>query len=178
MMILKYLRTVGAAALLTTAMALPAVAQFRDKSGKEVGTVDLLQTPAGVLLKLALKGVPAGEHAFHLHAVGKCDPPAFDSAGPHFNPTNEKHGMLSGHGHAGDMPNLHVPQNGELWVEALNTAVTLEPGKPNSLLQPAGTAVVVHAGVDDYKSDPAGNAGPRLACGVIGGPGSGSAPTR
>ena len=106
MMILKYLRTVGAAALLTTAMALPAVAQsakavLQDKSGKEVGTVDLLQTPAGVLLKLALKGVPAGEHAFHLHAVGKCDPPAFDSAGPHFNPTNEKHGMLSGHGHAG-----------------------------------------------------------------------------
>ena len=91
MMILKYLRTVGAAALLTTAMALPAAAQsakavLQDKSGKEVGTVDLLQTPAGVLLKLALKGVPAGEHAFHLHAVGKCDPPAFDSAGPHFNP--------------------------------------------------------------------------------------------
>ena len=183
MMILKYLRTVGAAVLLTTAMALPAVAQsakavLHDKSGKEVGTVDLLQTPAGVLLKLALKGVPAGEHAFHLHAVGKCDPPAFDSAGPHFNPTNEKHGMLSGHGHAGDMPNLHVPQNGELSVEVLNTAVTLEPGKPNSLFQPAGTAVVVHAGVDDYKSDPAGNAGPRLACGVIAGPGSGSAPTR
>ena len=183
MMILKYLRTVGAAALLTTAMALPAVAQsakavLHDKSGKEVGTVDLLQTPAGVLLKLALKGVPAGEHAFHLHAIGKCDPPAFDSAGPHFNPTNEKHGMLSGHGHAGDMPNLHVPQNGELSVEVLNTAVTLEPGKPNSLFQPAGTAVVVHAGVDDYKSDPAGNAGPRLACGVIAGPGSGNAPAR
>src|SRR5215467_6439473 len=138
MMILKYLRTVGAAALLTTAMALPAVAQsakavLQDKSGKEVGTVDLLQTPAGVLLKVALKGVPAGEHAFHLHAVGKCDSPAFDSAGPHFNPTNEKHGMLSGRG---------------------------------------------HAGVDDYKSDPAGNAGPRLACGIIAGLSSGSAPTR
>ncbi len=142
MMILKYVRKVGAAALLTTALALPAAAQsakavLHDKSGKEVGTVDLLQTPAGVLLKLALKGVPAGEHAFHIHAVGKCDPPSFDSAGPHFNPTNEKHGMLSGHGHAGDMPNLHVPQNGELSVEVLNTAITLEPGKPNSLFHPA-----------------------------------------
>src|SRR5215472_12387289 len=104
--------------------------------------------------------------------------PPFLSAGPHFNPTNEKHGMLSGHGHAGDMPNLHVPQNGELSVEVLNTAVTLEKGKPNSLFHPDGTAVVVHEGVDDYKSDPAGNAGNRLACGVIAGPGSGNAPTR
>jgi superoxide dismutase, Cu-Zn family len=172
MMILKYVRTVGAAALLTTAVALPAAAQsakavLHDKSGKEVGTVDLLQTPGGVLLKLAVKGVPAGEHAFHIHAAAKCEPPAFTSAGPHFNPTNEKHGILSGHGHAGDMPNLHVPQNGELSVEVLNAAVTLEPGKPNSLFRPDGTAIVVHEGVDDYKSDPAGNAGNRLACGVI-----------
>jgi len=183
MMILKYVRTVGAAALLTTAVALPAAAQsakavLHDKSGKEVGTVDLLQTPGGVLLKLAVKGLPAGEHAFHIHAAAKCEPPAFTSAGPHFNPTNEKHGILSGHGHAGDMPNLHVPQNGELSVEVLNTPITLETGKPNSLFHPAGTAVVVHEGVDDYKSDPAGNAGPRFACGVIAGPGSGNAPTR
>jgi len=178
---LKCVRTVGAAVLLTSAVALSAAAQstkavLHDKSGKEVGTVDLLQTPAGVLLKLAVKGLPAGEHAFHIHAAAKCEPPSFTSAGPHFNPTNEKHGMLSGHGHAGDMPNLHVPQNGELSVEVLNTAVTLEPGKPNSLFHPDGTAIVIHEGVDDYKSDPAGNAGARLACGVIAGPGS--APAR
>src|SRR5499427_8665780 len=126
MMILKYVRMVGAAALLTTAVALPAAAQsakavLHDKSGKEVGTVDLLQTPAGVLLKLAVKGVPAGEHAFHIHAVGKCDPPSFESAGPHFNPTNEKHGIMAGHGHAGDMPNLTIPQNGELTAKVLDT---------------------------------------------------------
>src|SRR5262249_11901624 len=183
MTILKYVRTVGAAVLLTSAGALPAVAQsakavLHDKSGKEVGTVDLLQTPAGVLLKLALKGVPAGEHAFHIHAVGKCDPPSFDSAGPHFNPTNEKHGMLSGHGHTGGMPNLHFPPNRARPLEEFDSARTLQPGKPNSLFHPAGTAVVVHEGVDDYKSDPAGNAGPRFACGVIAGPGSGNAPTR
>jgi Cu-Zn family superoxide dismutase len=172
MTILKYVGTVGAAALLTAAVALPAAAQsakavLHDKSGKDVGTVDLLQTPAGVLIKLTLKGIPAGEHAFHIHAAAKCEPPAFTSAGPHFNPANEKHGMLSGHGHAGDMPNLHIPQNGELSVEVLNTAITLEKGKPNSLFHPDGTAIVIHEGVDDYKSDPAGNAGARFACGVI-----------
>ena len=183
MTILKYVGTVGAAALLTAAVALPAAAQsanavLHDKNGKDVGTVDLLQTPAGVLIKLTLKGVPAGEHAFHIHAAAKCEPPAFTSAGPHFNPANEKHGMLSGHGHAGDMPNLHVPQNGELSVEVLNTAVTLEKGKPNSLFHPDGTAVVIHEGVGDYKSDPAGNAGARFACGVIASPAGGGAPAR
>src|SRR5215813_6844917 len=172
MTILKYVGMVGAAALLTTAVALPAAAQsanavLHDKSGKEVGTVDLSQTGAGVLLKLTLKGMPAGEHAFHIHAAAKCEPPSFLSAGPHFNPTNEKHGMLAGHGHAGDMPNLHIPQNGQLVVEVLNTAVTIEKDKPNSIFDNDGSAIVIHAGVDDYKSDPAGNAGDRIACGVV-----------
>jgi Cu/Zn superoxide dismutase len=98
-----------------------------------------------------VKGLPPGEHAFHVHAVGKCDPP-FDSAGGHFNPDGKKHGLmvLEGH-HAGDMPNLHIPQSGELVVEVLNPAVTLEQGKPNSIFGPNGTAIVIHAGVDDYR---------------------------
>ena len=153
--------------LTAPAQAQTARAALKDQAGKDVGTVDLIQTQAGVLLKLSVKGLPAGEHAFHVHAVGKCEAP-FTSAGPHFNPENQKHGMMAGHGHAGDMPNLHIPQSGELAVEVLNTGVTLDKGKPTSVFDTDGSAVVVHAGADDYKSDPAGNAGDRIACGVIG----------
>ena len=128
----------------------------------------LKQTSAGVLLQLSLKGVPAGEHAFHIHAVGKCEPPGFESAGGHFNPGNAHHGMMSGPGHAGDMPNLHAPASGALDLEVLNNAITLDKDKPNSVLHPGGTAIIIHAGKDDYLSDPAGNAGGRIICGVIG----------
>ena len=163
----------GFAALMTVSLLLasPAAAQtakasLKDQKGAEVGAVDLTQTPAGVMLRLSLKGAPAGERAFHIHAVGKCEAP-FASAGGHFNPGGQKHGLLAGPGHAGDMPNLHVPANGVLVVEILNAAVTLEKGKPNSLIRDGGTAIVIHAGKDDYKSDPAGNAGDRIACGII-----------
>jgi Cu-Zn family superoxide dismutase len=152
--------------LVTPAAAQSAKATLKDQKGAEVGVVDLTQTPAGVMLKLSIKGVPAGEHAFHIHAVGRCEAP-FTSAGGHFNPGGHKHGLMVGPGHAGDMPNLHVPSNGTLQVEILNAAVTLEKGKPNSVFQSGGTSIVIHAGKDDYKSDPAGNAGDRIACGVI-----------
>ena len=144
-----------------------AKADLKTADGKDAGSVTLIQTPHGVLFAVTLKGLPPGERAFHVHAVGKCEPP-FESAGGHFNPSNKKHGMHAAEGlHAGDMPNLHVPQSGELAVEVLNAAITLEKGKPNSVLKPDGTAVIVHAGKDDYKSDPAGNSGGRIACGVI-----------
>ena len=81
--------------------------------------MDLSQTPAGVLIACQVEGLPPGEHAFHIHAVGKCEPP-FTSAGGHFNPGDHKHGYLSGEGHAGDMPNLHVPQDGNLSIEIVN----------------------------------------------------------
>jgi superoxide dismutase, Cu-Zn family len=163
---------ISTAAIMLALTSLPAAAQsaqaaLKSADGKDVGSAELTQTPAGVLIKLSVKGLPAGEHAFHVHDVGKCEPP-FTSAGGHFNPGGKKHGMMAAEGHhAGDMPNLHIPTSGEIVVEILNTAVTLEKGKPNSAFGPDGTALIVHAGKDDYKTDPAGDAGGRIACGVI-----------
>jgi Cu-Zn family superoxide dismutase len=154
------------------AAALPAEAQtakasLKNVEGKDAGTATLTQTPAGVLIALSLKGAPSGEHAFHVHAVGKCEPP-FTSAGGHFNPGGKKHGLMAADGHhAGDMPNLHIPANGDLSEEVLNTAVTLEKGKPNSLFGPDGTSLVIHAGKDDYRTDPTGDAGGRIICGIV-----------
>ena len=144
-----------------------AKAVLKDAKGEDMGSVSLTQISAGVLLQLSLKGVPAGEHAFHIHAVGKCEPPGFESAGGHFNPGSAHHGLMSGPGHAGDMPNLHAPASGALDLEVLNNAITLDKDKPNSVLHPGGTAIIIHAGKDDYMSDPAGNAGGRIICGVI-----------
>lgn len=168
----RFFAALSVACTLGVAASLPAHAQtakaaLKDAGGKEVGTVQLIQTPHGVLLKMALKGVAPGEHAFHIHAVGKCEPP-FTSAGGHFNPASKKHGMEAKEGaHAGDMPNLYVPANGELTVDVANHMVTLAKGQPNSVFDADGSAIIIHAGADDYKTDPTGNAGDRIACGVI-----------
>jgi Cu-Zn family superoxide dismutase len=158
--------------VLVTAVQAPASDQtahaaLKDAQGRDVGTADLIQTAAGVLFKLVVKNMPPGVHAVHVHGTGKCEPP-FDSAGGHFNPGDDKHGLLAAEGpHAGDMPNMHVPESGDVSVEILNAAITLEKDKPNSVFRPNGAAIVIHAGLDDYRSDPAGNAGGRIVCGVI-----------
>ena len=144
-----------------------AKAELKDASGKTVGTANMTETPHGVLMHVKLSGVPAGTHAFDVHATGKCEAP-FTTAGGHFNPDARQHGMLNEMGmHAGDMPDVEVPADGNLTFDVLNTHVTLKAGAANSLFKDGGTALMIHGGPDDYKSDPAGNAGPRIACGVV-----------
>lgn len=156
-----------AVSLSAQAQSPTAKAALKDATGKDVGTVQLVQTPHGVLLRMSLKGVAPGEHAFHVHAVGKCEAP-FTSAGGHFNPASKKHGMEAAEGaHAGDMPNLFIPANGELRIDVANHMISLVKGQPNSVFDADGSAIIIHAGPDDYKTDPTGNAGDRIACGVI-----------
>ena len=151
------------AAFQTADAADQARAAMANADGGSVGEVTLVQTPNGTLLHARLTGLPAGAHAFHVHAVGKCEPP-FKSAGGHFNPGGEKHGIHAEEGmHVGDMPNIHVPESGALEIEVLNARLMLDA----SLFDDDGAAIVIHAGPDDYKSDPAGAAGSRIACGVI-----------
>jgi Cu-Zn family superoxide dismutase len=141
-------------------------ADLSDASGQPVGSATLTQTPHGVLISAQLQHIPPGQHAFHIHAVGQCRPP-FTSAGGHFNPAGKQHGIKNPAGmHAGDMPNITVPESGTIQFEVLDELATLSEGG-NRILDDDGAALVIHATADDYTSDPAGNAGARIACGVI-----------
>jgi Cu-Zn family superoxide dismutase len=145
-----------------------ASASFINAQGDEIGSATLTETPSGVLIALDVRGLPTGEHAFHVHEKGVCNPAdKFMSAGGHFNVHDKKHGYLAEGGpHPGDMPNLVVSTNGNLRANVLNTAVTLS-SREGSLFGPNGAALVIHDRLDDYKSQPAGNAGDRIACAVI-----------
>ena len=147
--------------------SMTAGAALTDAQGRHVGQAVLQQTPHGVLIKLDLKNVTPGIHGLHIHDAGRCERPSFESAGGHVNPSGRQHGFLNPRGpHAGDLPNIEVPTTTQLSVEYLVASVTLDPG-PGSLLDSDGSAIVIHAGKDDYASEPAGESGDRLACGQI-----------
>jgi superoxide dismutase, Cu-Zn family len=138
-----------------------------NSSGDSLGKVKLSEQPEGVKLELNLEGLPPGEHAFHIHEKGSCKPPDFKSAGNHYNPDDKKHGLLHPEGaHAGDLPNLIVKEDGKVKTEILAPQVTLKEGK-TTLLTKEGTSLVIHAGKDDGMTQPAGDAGGRIACGEI-----------
>jgi Cu-Zn family superoxide dismutase len=153
------------------AAAAPLVIHMKDAAGKDVGTATLSKASKaagmGVLVKLDLTGLPPGEHAVHIHAVGKCEAPDFKSAGGHYNPESKKHGLKSPQGaHVGDMRNFVVSSDGTAQASVTAASASLGAGH-HTLFTEAGTAIVIHAKADDGMTDPTGNAGDRIACGVI-----------
>jgi Cu-Zn family superoxide dismutase len=165
-------RILSVTAMVCLVGALPLSAQMKhvdlkDAKGASVGMAMI--SPAkggGVSIDLDVHGLPPGEHALHFHAVPKCEAP-FTSAGGHFNPATKKHGHQNPEGaHAGDMMNFTVDAKGNAKITVVNKNVTLG-AEPNSLYTNGGTALMIHAGADDYKTDPAGAAGDRIVCGAI-----------
>lgn len=162
--------------LATLAFTAPALAQdttatanMMDLEGKSLGTLELTSVDGHVHISGALTGLPGGDHGIHIHETGDCDAAGkFESAGGHFNPTDNQHRMENPEGaHAGDLPNIAATaEGGGALVDITAESVTLGEGD-NSLFDADGSAIIVHADPDDYRSDPAGNSGDRIACGVI-----------
>jgi Cu-Zn family superoxide dismutase len=144
-------------------------AEIVNAQGANIGSAKITLTSDGVKIAVKVSQLTPGEHGIHIHTVGKCEGPAFTSAGGHFNPTNAHHGVHNAqepHPHLGDLMNLVVDTNGKANASFITNGVTLGDGA-NSLFHEGGTALVIHAKADDLMSDPSGNSGDRIACGVI-----------
>ncbi|MFS0691155.1 superoxide dismutase family protein [Sporosarcina sp. 179-K 8C2 HS] len=148
---------------------LPSVkVHLMDGNGKPVGTAELTEEEDALRIMVEAEGLPEGPHGFHFHEKGVCEAPDFESAGGHFNPTGASHGLDHEEGpHAGDLPNLEVGPDGTVKEEFFVENLTLTPGEENSLFHDGGTALVIHAEADDGKTQPSGNSGDRIACGVV-----------
>jgi len=142
-------------------------ADLKTPAGKSVGMATLTPVSGGIRIVIEAKDLPPGAHAVHIHAVGKCDAPDFMTSGGHFNPGNKQHGSMNPQGpHAGDLPNMSVDGIGAGRLETITDRISLDAG-PNSVFDADGSAIVIHAASDDFRTDPTGNAGGRIACGVI-----------
>lgn len=145
------------------APAAAATATLTAADGAARGSATLAEAGGGLTIQVSAEGLPAGEHGWHIHTVGRCDPPKFESAGAHWNPGGKQHGRDNPQGaHSGDMPNLTAGADGRATANFTVPNETLA-----ALLDTDGAALLIHAKPDDYKTDPSGNSGDRIACGVI-----------
>lgn len=146
------------------------IAPILNTEGKKIGEASFVEGADGVTINIQAEGLPPGKHGIHIHEKAVCTPPDFKSAGGHFNPENKEHGFDNPKGfHLGDLPNLEVDADGKVNAEVTTAFVTLKPGVDNYLLDSDGSSLVIHEKMDDYKTDPAGDSGDRIACAVIGG---------
>jgi len=136
--------------------------------GEKIGEAFIVETSGGVTIDILAEGLPPGEKGIHIHETGECTPPDFKSAGGHWNPHGKEHGFENPKGyHLGDLPNIDVAADGTINVSLTLDDITLDPGAANTILDKDGSAIVIHADKDDYKTDPAGNSGARIACAAI-----------